>query len=163
MAKNSFWDLLCLIAFIFTIMIVGNGFGKNLPKEMPKVHSIALEKFIPQEKSMDLKHLKDKKGIAQMFVTYNLAAFESSQSRQVDVKNDMWLFFDIVDALPCDIVIPMFRFSENTIEIDFNGTFEELEVFCQQLGKTGKFITVNYTEKDSSYVVEVKKSISDIE
>lgn len=157
--ENGFYDLICAIFSIVIIIFCGNAIGINLPHEMPKIKSIALEKFIPKDKNkgVDINKIKEQNGLAKMFVTYNLAAAESSQNRQFDVKNDLWLFFDIIDALPNDIVIPMFRFNDDTIEIDFNGDLDSLESFCNELAKTGNFTTITYKSQDGFYIIEVKR------
>ena len=126
---------------------------------MPKVNSVITEKIENSKNKNDIKHyvnLKNKKGISKMLITYNLAYLESSYNRQLDFKNDILLFFDIVLSLPTDSQVTMFYFYDDKIIMDFDGKIDLLETFCNNLIKTGQFKEV-YSKNDGEMIQIITK------
>ena len=156
MIKKTALFLLTMLSVLFW----GNYIGNILPREMPQVNSVITEKIAESKNKRDFSaysKLKNKKGLAKMFVTYNLAALENSYDRSPDVKEDIMLFFDIALALPNDTEITMFRFNGNTIEIDYNSSGENTEIFCNNLAKSGEFSKIDYNEHENSSEITVKR------
>lgn len=147
-----------------SILLWGNYIGHILPHELPPVNSVITEKIAESKNNRKLSgygELKNKKGLAKMFVTYNLAALENSYERTPNVKEDIMLFFDIVLALPDDTVITMFRFDGDNIEMDYEEEESDVEIFCNNLAKSGKFSKVNYDEaSENSVKITVKRILN---
>ena len=158
MLKTTFWDIVMLIIFLSVILLSGDIIGKSLPREMPQIKSSIFERILPTDaKKFDIETIKNKKGIAQMFVTYNLSALESSQSRNLDFKSDLWLFFDIMQIIPQEIIIDMFYFNSNEVQMEFTSSFEDMENFCIGLASTAKFTTINYADLGDKYRITVTR------
>ena len=154
--KKSFLFILAAL----TVLLWGNYIGSILPHEIPPINSVITEKLLEAQNNMELSgyyELKNKKGLTKMFVTYNLAALESSYERTPDLKNDILLFFDIALALPEDSEITMFRFQKDHIELDYSETGENTEIFCNNLAKTGKFTKINYEELEKTSKITLKR------
>lgn len=131
-----------------------------MPHEIPPINSVITEKIQEAQSKSSGKHyenLKNKKGISKMFITYNLASLESSYNRQIDFKNDILLFFDIVSSLPEGSEVTMFYFSDNKIIMNFNGNEELKSIFCNNLAKTGCFSQIYSENNEEATQITVEK------
>ena len=149
-------------AITLSVLLWGNYIGNLLPHELPPVKSVITEKLmeVKTQSEVDIKEyesLTNKKGLAKMFVTYNLAALESSYNRQIDLKSDILLFFDIAVAIPEDTIVTMFYFRDNHIDMDYNEPREKVELFCNNLAKSGHFSEVYYEELDNMVKITVNR------